>query len=75
VTENNIKTIDARLQKYTKEVIKETLNELKLKNVTNASVFAIIPKTKEILIYQGSKDFYALDIDGQVDVIKSKRQP
>jgi hypothetical protein len=29
VTENNIKTIDARLQKYTKEVIKETLDELK----------------------------------------------
>lgn len=33
------------------------------------------PKTGEILIYQGSKDFYAKDIDGQVDVIQSLRQP
>jgi membrane peptidoglycan carboxypeptidase len=75
VTENNIKTIDSKLQEYTKEVIKNTLDELKWKNVTNAAVFAIIPKTKEILIYQWSKDFYALDIDWQVDVIKAKRQP
>ncbi len=75
VTKNNIKTIDSKLQEYTKEVIKNTLKWLKAKNVTNTAVFAIIPSTKEILIYQGSKDFYATDIDGQVDVIKAKRQP
>jgi len=33
------------------------------------------PNTGEVLIYQGSKDFYAQDIDGQVDVITSLRQP
>ena len=75
VTKNNIKTIDSNLQEFTKEVIKNTLEELKWKNVTNSAVFAIIPKTWEILIYQGSKDFYATDIDGQVDVINSNRQP
>ncbi len=70
-----ITTIDSNLQEFTKEVIKNTLEELKWKNVTNSAVFAIIPKTWEILIYQGSKDFYATDIDGQVDVINSNRQP
>ena len=73
--ERNIISIDSKLQEFTKEVIKNTLDELKNENVTNSAVLAIIPKTWEILIYQGSKDFYATDIDGQVDVIKALRQP
>lgn len=75
VTINNIKTIDKELQKYTKEVINQTLEELKWKNVTNAAVFAIIPESWEILIYQWSRDFHSKEIDWQVDVIKSLRQP
>jgi membrane carboxypeptidase/penicillin-binding protein PbpC len=43
--------------------------------VTNGAIFAMIPSTGEILVYQGSKNFYARDIDGQVDVIQSLRQP
>ncbi len=68
-------TIDSQLQKYAKETIKRELLKLGWKNVTNWAIFWIIPKFKEILIYQWSKDFYAQDIDGQVDVIQSKRQP
>ena len=68
-------SIDSNIQDYTKEVIKNTLDELKEKNVTNVAVFAIIPETKEVLIYQGSRDFYSTDIEWQVDVIKSLRQP
>ncbi len=74
-------TIDKKLQQYTKEIIQQELSKLQWKNVTNAAVFAIIPldikikKPHEILIYQWSKDFNAEDIDGQVDVIESRRQP
>jgi len=71
-----IKTnIDGELQNFARETLQQTLWELADKNVTNGAIFAINPNTKEILIYQGSKDFHARDIDGQVDVITSLRQP
>ena len=68
-------TIDTELQSFTREVLRDTLDELKDKNVTNGAVFAMIPSTGEVLIYQWSKDFSARDIDGQVDVIWALRQP
>ncbi|PIE85373.1 hypothetical protein CSA08_02235 [Candidatus Gracilibacteria bacterium] len=75
VTNNNIKTIDYDLQSFSKKVLNKTINSLKSKNVTNGAIFAINPSNGEILIYQGSKDFYSKEIDGQVDIIRSKRQP
>lgn len=74
-TSNTFVSIDAQLQWFTRDVMQETLKELANKNVTNAAVFAMNPKTKEILIYQGSKDFRASDITAQVDVIQALRQP
>lgn len=68
-------TIDAELQEFSREVLQDTLDELKGKNVTNGAVFAMIPSTGEILIYQWSKDFHAEDIEGQVDIIGAQRQP
>ncbi len=82
VTQNYIKypvdqtmTIDAQLQEFSRNILQETLKGLQGKHVTNGAIFAMNPKTREVLIYQGSKDFYATDIDGQVDVIRSLRQP
>ncbi len=68
-------SIDSELQQYTKNVIWKTLNNFIWKNVTNAAVFAIIPKTWEILIYQWSRDFNSNIIDWQVNVIEARRQP
>ncbi len=68
-------SIDAELQQFSKDILNQTLSELKGKNVTNGAIFAIKPSSWEVLIYQGSKDFYASDIDGQVDVIQARRQP
>jgi len=68
-------TIDSELQQYTKDLIERTLNHFKWKNVTNAAVYAIIPKTWEILIYQWSRDFKSNIIDWQVNIIEAKRQP
>ena len=68
-------SIDATLQSYTETILRQTLGELKEKNVTNGAIFAIDPKSWEILLYVGSKDFYATDIDGEFDVVQAKRQP
>jgi len=75
VTKKNIWTIDYNLQQFTKNILNQTLDELKDKNVTNWAVFAINPKTNEVLIYQGSRDFYSTEVDWQVDIINSYRQP
>lgn len=47
---------------------------LRGKNVTNAGFIAIQPGTHEVIIYEGSRDFYTLGIDGQVDVLRAKNQ-
>jgi membrane peptidoglycan carboxypeptidase len=43
--------------------------------VTNASVVAIRPATGEVLTMVGSLDYFDQDIDGQVNVALSSRQP
>ena len=68
-------SIDSTLQQYAKDILNKTLKELKSKNVTNWAIFAINPKTKEILIYEWSRDYNSTEIDWQVDVIQSQRQP
>lgn len=74
VSIQNISTIDSKLQEFSLKILNKTLDELKDKNVTNWAIFAMNPKTSEILIYIWSRDFYSKQIDWQVDVIKSKRQ-
>lgn len=75
ISTNQTLTIDSKLWLFTRDIVNKTLEELKDKNVTNAAVFAINPKTREILIYEWSRDFYSKKIDWQVNVIKSQRQP
>jgi len=74
-TNGNSVSIDSKLQLFSKDVLNKTLNWLKDKNVTNWAIFAVNPKTREVLIYQWSKDFNSEEIDWQVDVIQSLRQP
>ena len=68
-------SIDSELQTYTQDLISDTLKALKKRNVTNAAVFAINPRNWEVLLYIWSKDFNSKEIDWQVNVIKSQRQP
>lgn len=67
-------SIDSKLSLFARNTLNSTLNSLKNKNVTNAAVFAINPKTREVLIYEWSRDFYSKEIDWQVNVINSPRQ-
>lgn len=67
-------TIDSELSNFSKEVLNKTLDELKDKNVTNWAIFALNPKTMEVLIYEWSRDFNSQNTDWEVDVINSRRQ-
>lgn len=68
-------TIDAQLSLFARNSLNQTLTQLHKKHVTNGAIFWLNPLTKEILIYEWSRDFYSQSIDGQVDVITSPRQP
>lgn len=67
-------TLSKDLQDYSFNLINKTINELKNKNVTNASLISFNPYTLEVYAYHWSKNFYDTSIDWQVDVISKKRQ-
>ncbi len=68
-------TLDLRIQKIAEQVARERISKLTGQNVTNAALVAIDPQTGEILAMVGSVDFYDEEIDGQVNVAVSPRQP
>lgn len=68
-------TIDPDLQMAAQRMVAEKLALLEEHNATNGALVAIQPKTGEILAFVGSADFYNADIDGQVNMAISPRQP
>ncbi len=69
-------TLDLDLQKKAEEVARAQVDKVREKNnVHNASVVVTRPSTGEILAMVGSLDYNDTDIDGQVNVAISNRQP
>lgn len=69
-------TLDLEKQKIAEEVIKEkTENYEKNYKASNASLVALDPKTGQILVMVGSRDYFDDKIDGQVNVSIRNRQP
>jgi len=68
-------TLDLGLQDLAKRIAQEHVKQLAEKNVTNAAIVALDPKTGQILVMQGSIDFFNEEIDGQVNVALRLRQP
>ncbi len=68
-------SLDLNLQKKVEEIITEELDKLKKLNVTNGAALVINPKTGEILAMVGSKDYFDLENDGNVNVVLRSRQP
>lgn len=69
-------TLDLYKQNIAEEAVKTigATNATKY-NATNAALLSLDPKTGQILAMVGSRDFFNNDIDGQVDIITSQRQP
>lgn len=68
-------TLDLELQNFAQEAVATEVAKLKRQHVGNGAVIVTRPKTGEILAMVGSKDYFAQDEDGKVNVILAKRQP
>lgn len=69
-------SLDINLQEQAEKVVKEgALKNEKTHGAKNAGLISIDPKTGEILAMVGSRDYFDDTVDGQVNVITSKRQP
>ena len=71
-----ITTIDMDLQQKAEEIVKQyvAMNEKKF-NAHNAGLVAIDPKTGQILVMVGSRDYFDVAHEGNFNVALAKRQP
>jgi len=72
-----ITTLDYELQKKSEEIVKKYALENDEKfNASNAATVAIDPKTGEVLVMVGSRDYFDEEIDGNFNIATSgRRQP
>jgi penicillin-binding protein 1C len=68
-------TLDLDIQNIAQQVVATEVGKLKKQKVGNGAVIVTHPSTGEILAMVGSKDYFATDEDGKVNVILAKRQP
>ena len=70
-------TIDLEMQDLALEIARERVAELQAedRNVSNAAVVVINPRTGEILVMLGSLDYWDDAIAGEVNVTLANRQP
>lgn len=68
-------TIDPRIQDAAQQIVKQQVEALRNLNVGNGAVLVLRPSDGAILGMVGSIDFNNKDIDGQVNVTTSARQP
>ena len=68
-------TLDLRLQEKAQKAVREEIEKVESLNITNGAALTMDSATGEILAMVGSKDYFAEDYEGQVNVVLSKRQP
>ncbi len=70
-------TLDWKLQEAAQKIVKEEVNKAKNLKVSNGSAVVMDPKTGEILVMVGSRDYTATDSSGlKFNVaVQGKRQP
>jgi 1A family penicillin-binding protein len=68
-------TLDLKLQEEAQKIVAEEIGKLTKLKVGNGAAVVVAPKTGEILAMVGSKDYFAKDYDGNVNVALSLRQP
>lgn len=68
-------TLDLNMQNQAQRIIDTQMEKLEDKNVGNAALIAATVPDGQILVWIGSKNYFDDEIDGQVDIINSLRQP
>lgn len=71
-----ITTLDWQMQQKAEEIVSRYVktNEKKF-NASNGSLTAIDPKTGQILVMVGSRDYFDTEIEGNYNVATARRQP
>jgi len=68
-------TLDSRLQAEAEAIVREQVDKLATRHVTNGALVALRPESGEIVAFVGSKDFGDEAIAGQVNMATAPRQP
>jgi 1A family penicillin-binding protein len=68
-------TLDANLQDSVQKIVTNEIEQLKPLSVSNGAALVTDPKTGSILAMVGSKDYFNLEADGNVNVTTAQRQP
>lgn len=68
-------TLDLDLQDAAQQIVTDEIAKVEKQHITNGAAVVLNPETGEILAMVGSKNFFAEDYDGQVNVTTSLRQP
>lgn len=68
-------TLDLELQDKAQQIVTDEINKVKAQKITNGASVVLNPETGEILAMVGSRGFDDPEIDGQVNVTTSLRQP
>lgn len=68
-------TLDLELQNKAQTAVREEIEKLADFQVGNGAAVVMDPRNGDILAMVGSKDYFAKDYDGQVNVAMSLRQP
>lgn len=72
---NVITTLDMNIQKMAEESVATQVTKLRGMHVTNGAALVIDPATGEILAMVGSKDYFDMENDGNVNVTLALRPP
>lgn len=68
-------TLDSELQELAQTTVAEEIGKLEKAGIGNGAAMVMNPQNGEILSMVGSKDYFATDYDGEVNVVMSLRQP
>ena len=68
-------SLDLEIQNKVQEVVKNEIDKLWRLHITNGAAMVTNPKTGEILAMVGSRDYFDLEHDGNVNVTLRPRQP
>ncbi len=68
-------SLDLNTQKEAEKVVEDEIKKVKKLNISNGAALVIGVREGDILAMVGSKNYHASDIDGNVNVTTSLRQP
>lgn len=70
-----ITTLDLDFQKQAEQIVRDGVTKNLARGASNGALVALDPKTGDVLVMVGSRDYFDTKIDGQVNVAIEKRQP